>query len=123
MPEPNEFQKPPVDQGSKTPANLNSPQSDLPDDGYLKLLNNALWTPGLSLLTRYLASKNGSRKTAENCVTEFAKRHPRWFKCIFAFDLFWRLVYLLIVLIVALRGLGILDLLSEGFSRFIGLFF
>ncbi|NJK70869.1 MAG: hypothetical protein HC932_01190 [Thermales bacterium] len=98
-----------IKKDSKKEANLNTPNGI--ENGYLRLLKDTLFSPGLSLLTEYLLSKNGNKKTTQNCIADFASSHKVWFRVIFIFDVLCRSLYISIVLFIALRGLGIIDFL------------
>lgn len=74
---------------------------------YLKMLELALLMPVLSLVKMYLTQSNGTKKTIENCMLEFRSKHPNVFLCIFLMDLVFRTTYLMILISVAVRGLGL----------------
>lgn len=95
-----------VDIPERTTGNLRE-EPPVKDNDFLKMLEAALFIPVLSLVRAYLMQSNGNRKTAENCLADFRRKHPQAFKTIFACDFVFRLVYLTIVFIVAVRGLGI----------------
>lgn len=107
-PEENRNDELPIISGTKEKAKLDQEQGS-PDASYLRLLKDEFRTPGLSLLKRYLVSKNGNKKTEENCINEFAQNHPREFRIIFGIDYILQKIYLLVVLFVVGRGLGIID--------------
>jgi|GEM_PF-5855361 len=75
----------------------------------LRLLEAVFLAPTLSLVQVYLYHSNGSKKTIENCTLEFRAAHPKAWKFFFLLDFVFRLIYMLIVLIVVIRGLAISD--------------
>lgn len=77
------------------------------NNDYLKLLELTLLTPILSLVKIYLTQTNGNKKTTENCMLEFRNSHKNLFFIAFLIDLIFRLFYLSVVILVAVRGLGI----------------
>lgn len=82
----------------------------------LHLLENAFFTPMLSLLKVYLMSSNGTKKTTENCILEFRGRHSKVFKFFFSMDFLFRMIYMSVVLLVVIRGLAIDDYLIKVFN-------
>jgi hypothetical protein len=84
----------------------------------LKTLEGAFWTPMLSLLKIYLQASNGTKKTIENCLLDFRTKHARSYVIFFVMDFVFRLVYMTVLLLVVIRGLGIGEyLLSLGGGR------
>jgi hypothetical protein len=92
---------------SPTPAIVGSGNDVSTESGMLKTLEWAFLTPMLSLLRIYVASSNGTKRTIENCVLEFRIHHTKTFKLFYCVDFFFRLVYMAVVLVVVVRGLGI----------------
>lgn len=78
----------------------------------LRLLEGVFLAPMLSLAQVYLYHSNGSKKTIENCTLEFRANHPWTWKTFFVLDFFFRSVYMIIVLIVVVRGLAIGDYIT-----------
>ncbi len=79
----------------------------------LKALEGAFWTPMLSLLKIYLHASNGTKKTTENCLLDFRSNHPIAYKTFFIMDFIFRLIYLSVLLLVVVRGLGIDEYILE----------
>lgn len=93
---------------TKTSANFDNGNGGAGSDtNYLRLLEVVLLMPVLSLVKMYLANTNGTGKTIENCLLDFRRKHPRPFFIAFSIDFFFRVFYVLIVIIVTIRGLGI----------------
>jgi hypothetical protein len=101
---------------TETSVNIETSNGNSNND-YLKLLEITLLTPILSLIKMYLVQTNGSKKTTENCMLEFKNNHKNLFFFAFTIDLMFRLIYLSIVILVAVRGLGIDQYLKTLFSR------
>lgn len=95
------------DEPVQTSVNVDSNGTSSGEKDYLKLLELALLMPVLSLVKMYMAQTNGTKKTTENCMLEFRNKHGRAFFVVFCLDFLFRLGYLAVVIIVAIRGLGI----------------
>ena len=94
---------------SPRPTRTNPDETSQREPDLLRLLENTFWAPTLSLVRIYLSHSNGGKKTIENCTLDFRTAHPKAWKTFFAMDFFFRLVYMLIVLTVVIRGLAIGD--------------
>ncbi len=105
------------DEPVKTTVNVDNNNGNNGEKDYLKLLELALLIPVLSLVKMYLLQTNGSKKTVENCMLEFRTKHERFFFLVFCLDFLFRLTYLAVVIIVAVRGLGIDQYLRNFCSR------
>lgn len=104
-----------IDVPEKTSANI-SEETPRVNNDFLKMLEFAFFTPMISLLKVYLMASNGNRKTIENCVLDFRAKHGRVFKSMYTVDFGFRLVYLFVLLIVVLRGLGVVEYIKSVFS-------
>jgi hypothetical protein len=97
------------------PNTVTPTSANIPDNGeykpdskdMLQTLEGAFLTPMLSLLKIYLKETNGTRKTMENCMLDFRKYHPNILKLFFVIDFCFRLIYMFVLLVVVVRGLGI----------------
>lgn len=96
---------------AETPRPTRASQDELPqrEPDLLRLLEGVFLAPMLSLAQVYLYYSNGSKKTIENCILEFRTSHPWAWKTFFVLDFFFRSIYMIIVLIVVIRGLAIGD--------------
>lgn len=93
---------------TKTSANFDTSNGAANGEAsYLKVLELALLLPVLSLVKMYLIQANGTGKTSENCLLDFRKKHARAFFFAFCIDFFFRIFYVLVVIIVTVRGLGL----------------
>lgn len=95
---------------NKPLAEFNDPPIQNTQQGGMSILYAHLLTPYLRLLELYLTARNGTKRTLENQMHEFSKTHPYVFKTIALMDFAWLTVYLVILVVVVLRGLGILNL-------------
>lgn len=104
-----------IDPSSKQESNINQRPEEIATSTSLNDLRQALYLPALSLLSIYLEKRNGSRKTIENCISDFAKRHSRTFRFIFLFDFVCRVSWIIVILLVVLRGIGVIDYIKFTF--------
>lgn len=93
---------------TKTSANIDNGNGAVNGDAnYLRLLEQVLLMPALSLIKMYLVQTNGTGKTIENCLLDFRRKHSQAFRLAFGIDSCFRFFYVLVVIIVTIRGLGI----------------
>lgn len=90
-----------------TPTTTTPDEQTSSDGSLLKLLENALQAPVLSLVHVYLNHSNGNKRTTENTMLDFRETHPWSWKAFFILDFCFRLVYMVAVFLVVIRGLGI----------------
>lgn len=90
-------------------TDTSSGDTEVASNDFISLLKKEFFTPFLSLLTVYLLASNGNKKTSENCMGEFRKRHKKWLAGFLALDMVFKILYLLVVLFVVVRGLGIIE--------------
>lgn len=91
------------------PTKANGDETAPREPDLLSLLEGVFLAPTLSLVQVYLYHSNGSKKTVENCTLDFRSTHPKAWKAFFLLDFLFRLIYMIIVLIVVIRGLAIGD--------------
>lgn len=92
---------------SPRPTRANGDEVNQRETDLLSLLEGVFLAPTLSLVQVYLYHSNGSKKTIENCTLDFRATHTRAWKMFFFLDFMFRLIYMVIVLIVVIRGLAI----------------
>lgn len=81
---------------------------------YLGILKNEFFTrPFLGLLEEYLIACNGSGKSTKNQVRSFKAYHPYVWRAVFVGDLLMRIVYLAVIFLIVVRGLGLEDFIVE----------
>lgn len=102
-------------------ADVGVAQQDKPDvsqQDFLSLIKNefVLAKPVLTLVQEYLWASNGTHKTKENCVADFRKNHPKLWKLVFLADLTLKVVYFSLVLLVVIRGLGLVEFVKTWFN-------
>ena len=91
------------------PTKANGEDAPPKEPDLLSLLEAVFLAPTLSLVQVYLYHSNGNKKTIENCTLDFRSTHPKAWKAFFFLDFLFRLVYMVIVLIVVIRGLAVGD--------------
>lgn len=77
------------------------------NNDFLKMLEAAFFTPMISLVKVYLIMSNGKGKTVENCMLDFRNKHSWVYRGMYSIDFVFRFIYLCVLFIVVLRGLGI----------------
>lgn len=80
---------------------------------YLGILKKEFHRPFLSLLVSYLTILNNKNRKIQTCVADFKDSNKKIFFFVLALDMIALSLFLFIVLIVMLRGLGILGLFKE----------
>jgi hypothetical protein len=97
------------DEGTASPTDLAGSLDNNPEQGYMSLLRREFSYPVLSVLEAYLHRSNGQKKTKENCVYDFRRKHAILYKIAMLADLSFRFLYLSIILLIVLRGIGLFD--------------
>ena len=99
-----------VASGSSVEEDINgNVDKDLPErEGWITFIKREFQAPCLQLVSHYLRLANGNkRKGLGSCLTEFRTKHTSAFRAIFAIDMSFRAIYLVLFLIVAIRALGV----------------
>lgn len=86
---------------------------------YLGILKNEFFThPFLGLLEEYLLRCNGSGKSIKNQLRSFKAYHRNTWRVFFILDLLMRAIYLAIIFLVVIRGLGLAEYIIEILAKF-----
>lgn len=101
-----------VETNKDTDVSTTNKQEEAGD--FLKLLKHEFfYAPFLSLLELYLIKGNGKNRKIETCVDQYKSDYPITYHIIKFFDFFLRGLFLFIILIVVIRGLGLIDYILE----------
>jgi hypothetical protein len=104
---------------------LESLNSENPDDSpngenpIIVFLQKHLQVPFLNLLIIYLNNSNNyTRKTIKSCLSDFRVKHPFAYKFIYTLDNIVHIIFLSVVFLFAVRGLG-LESMFKGIMDYI----